>query len=129
MLTILNVEHFPGNIYLNISAMGLSEFFSYIISGFISINFTRVHIYKCVFYSGTFVLIGLFALISLNKNDFYVQLGSLLSLFIFRFLVSSGGSIFNTYVSELYPTSIRHYAFGLLVFCINFSSIFVPSYI
>lgn len=54
---------------------------------------------------------------------------SFISLVLSRLAISTGNCIFNVYIAEVYPTSVRHYAFGYFGFCTKFIAIFAPPFV
>lgn len=46
-----------------------------------------------------------------------------------RLAISSGNCLFNIYIAEMYPTTVRHYAFGYFGLVTKLVAIFAPPFV
>lgn len=109
--------------------MGLGELIAYLYSGYLSLRHPRKNIIRGILIVGGVIHLAFFAFLGADKTHFFVKIMSFSSILTLRLAISSGNCIFNVYIAEVYPTSVRHHAFGYFGLCTKLIAIFAPPFV
>lgn len=109
--------------------MGLGELVAYLYSGYISLRHPRKSILRGIMWTAGLIHLAFFAFLKTDKHSFIIKIASFSSIIALRLAISTGNCIFNVYIAELYPTTVRHYAFGYFGFVTKLIAIFAPPFV
>lgn len=131
-ITTYGVNLYVGDTYFNLCLFGLVEIIAYLCSAFISLNYTRRGGLKALLIiSG--VGYSLFSLIYVKNGEEdtskFIRNANILLACVGKFGVSGAMSLFFVYITELYPTSVRHFALGFFAVTSRLILIIIPPYL
>ena len=128
---LIALTHFSNDGPQSLMTCGIIELFSYIISAYCCLNFRRKMILKT-----TFVCIGSVYILFLTTGQIASEIDihhsdgfSILLLLIGRISTSVGFATLNIYITEVIPTSVRHFAYALYTAVTSFAYIFLDNFI
>jgi len=125
--TVLALKHFNDSAQESLLTVGVVELFGYIIAGYCCLNFRRKSILRFAFIVGGFVYI-IFALVNQRPGDIDIDTAGgmmVLLLVLGRGAVCIGIGTMYVYITEVYPTSVRHFGFGFFTASSYLALIFV----
>lgn len=109
--------------------MGLGELIAYFYSGYLSLHYPRVKIVRGIMWIAGLIHLAFFAFLNQDKSSIVVNVMSFSSIIALRLAISSGNCIFNVYIAEVYPTTVRHYAFGYFGLTTKLIAILAPPFV
>ncbi|KAL4508170.1 hypothetical protein ABPG72_021543 [Tetrahymena utriculariae] len=128
-VSAFSIEHFAGNVHFNLIGMGIGELVAYLYSGYISLRYPRKDIIRGILFTAGVIHLAFFIFLTLDTANSLVKIITFVSIIALRLAISTGNCVFNVYIAEVYPTSIRHYAFGYFGFATKFIAIFAPPFV
>jgi len=129
--TELALKNFNDNLDENLLTSGVVELFGYILAAYCCLNFRRKSILRFAFITTGIVYI-LLALQGVRPGDIDIDSSggfAVLLLVIGRGAVCIGIGTLYVYITEIYPTSVRHFGFGFFMATSYLSLIFVMNLI
>lgn len=125
-LTSFEAYKYSKGLRYHIVTMGIIELISYLICANFSLVHERLKVIKyALLLIGASHILFLFAPVHRTQ---YFNLLAFYFLCIIRLAVSGFACFLNVYIQEVYPTSLRHFAFGLTTFWQKFAWVFIPLY-
>ena len=115
--------------HYNLMGMGLGELIAYLYSGYISLKFPRKTIFRGILWVGGLMHLAFFAFLYVDETFIMFRVASFTSIIALRLAISCGNCIFNVYIAEVYPTTVRHYAFGYFGLVTKLIAIFAPPFV
>ena len=110
---------------------GLVEIMAYLLSAYISLNFTRRGGLKALLLiAGTaFCLFSLIYVKNGEEASKFMRNANIMLACVGKFGVSAAMSLFFVYIPEIYPTSVRHFAMGFFAVASRLILIIIPPYL